>query len=78
MLEDEILEELYSLPQETLHKILQELVNELLCPVSRAKWKKIRSDKRCDKAIYNQIKSGKIKNIDIAGRRLPYVNWNYL
>lgn len=77
MLEDEILKELYNLPQEILHKIMQELVNEILCPVSRGEWKTITGDKRCDKAIFNQIKKGKIKSIEIAGRKLPYVNWKY-
>lgn len=74
---EEILKEIYNLSQEIQHEIMHELVNEVLCPVSRGDWKKITADNRCDKAIFNAIEKGKIKSIDIAGRKLPYVNWEY-
>jgi hypothetical protein len=75
MITEKQLRNLSKLSNDDLHKILQEIVTELLVPMSVEKWKEITGDKRTEKSIYNAIDRGDIKYCDIAGHKFPYVNW---
>ena len=75
MITDKQLQNLSKLSKEDLHLILQEIVTELLVPVTVKNWKQITGDKRTERAIYNAVNAGKIRSIEIDNHKFPYVNW---
>lgn len=55
--------------------ILQNLVTDGLALVTVSKYCEITCQKGKEKTIYNRIKSGKLKGINISGVQFVYLNW---
>lgn len=66
---------LINLSCEDLDIILQDIVKEGLGIISVDEYYELINHTKCKKTIYNQIKSGKLKGINISGLQFIYMNW---